>query len=190
MGMFDYISVSDSLPYSQDMIDFGLNTNNHPFQTKDLHCYLGNYFIQGGKLFEQKYKIHEWVNGDESGKSFMDRMGHMKREEPYLEQILHHGTINFYHHAETEGYDHWIEYVAYFTHGKVEKIDLVEHRKTDNTERKAREAEFAANLKIEYNKWYNKYLFHTKLWRKVNRLIYSILNGIENVIYKIKMIIP
>jgi hypothetical protein len=190
MGMFDYISVSDSLPYSQDMIDFGLNTNNHPFQTKDLHRSLSNYIIQDGKLFEEKYKIYEWVNGDEKSDSFMDKLGHMKREDPYLEQILHHGTINFYHHAETEGYDHWIEYVAYFTHGKVEKIDLVEHRKTDNTERKAREAEFFANLRIEANKWYNKYLFHTKLWRKINRLIYSILNGIEHIIYKIKMRIP
>lgn len=188
--MFDYISVSDSLPYNQDMIDFGLNTNNHPFQTKDLNCYLGAYFIQGGKLFEQKYKTNEWIKGDEKSDSFMDKLGHVKQEDPYLEEIKHHGTINFYHYAETDGYDHWIEYVAYFTHGKVEKIELHEYRKTDNTERKASEAAFVEKLRIMHNKWYNKYLFHTKPWRKINKLIYSFLDGIEVLITKIKMRIP
>ena len=56
MGMFDTINVSDPLPFSDEMKELGLNINNDSFQTKDLENTLSLYYIQGGKLFLEKYK--------------------------------------------------------------------------------------------------------------------------------------
>ena len=183
--MFDYISVADKLPVNDEMIRLGLDKNVFQFQTKDLDCSISEYFIQGGKLFEQKYKETKWVENKDA--LFY---GHIDRTEPYLEDIKYHGTLNFYHSEAVDNLDCWMEYNAIFTHGALENIELVLVRVTDNTDSRNRLKEIFAQADLSRKKWYNKYLFHTELWRKINRLIYSILNGIENIIYKIKMRIP
>ncbi len=91
MGMFDTISISGDLPFSQEMIDLGINKNNLSFQTKDLDCTMSHYFIQNGELFEEKYKTEEWIAGDPNAKSIMDKIGHMQREDPYFEKVNFHG---------------------------------------------------------------------------------------------------
>ena len=57
MGMFDTVSVSDPLPFTEEMISLGLDINNHNWQTKDLHNAMEMYFIQGGELFVEKFII-------------------------------------------------------------------------------------------------------------------------------------
>lgn len=157
MGMFDNISVSDKLPVNQEMIDCGMDINNHGFQTKDLHCSLGNYYIQGGRLFEEKYKINEWVDDAEG-------FGHMKREEPHLVDMNHHGKINFYDFQSDENWDYWTEYEATFTHGVVEKIELIKFKKTDNTAKNNVLKELIEDSMEAQKKWYNRYFFYTVQW--------------------------
>lgn len=164
MGMFDYISVSDKLPVNQEMIDAGLDVNNHRFQTKDMHRCMTTYYIQGGKLLEEKYKINEWV--DEPGS-----YGHMKREEPYLVDQQHHGKINFYDFESKENWDYWTEYEATFTHGVIEKIELIKFKKTDNTQKTDALKELFAHALDEQRKWYNKYFFHTAAWTWVRKKV-------------------
>ena len=93
MGMFDTINVSDPLPFSDEMKELGLNINNDSFQTKDLENTLSLYYIQGGKLFLEKYKKEEWVQGNQNAKHYLDRIGRLERAEPYLDPVPYHGEI-------------------------------------------------------------------------------------------------
>jgi hypothetical protein len=187
MGMFDTISVSDSLPYSQEMVDLGLNKNTYVWQTQDLECYLGEYFIQGGKLFEKKYKTIKWIEGNKNSKDVLDKMGHMEREDPYLEQVKFHGEIYFYDHINDvqDKWDCWIEFKAVFSNDMVDRYELVEFRKTDNAERKKLDKEFHDKIERKSKLWYNKYLFHTKCYRKFSHLWYKGCMAISNLFSKL-----
>lgn len=175
--MFDTIVVAEKLPFNQEMVDFGIDKKALDFQTKDLDNCLDLYFIQSGKLYIQKYKKSGLSDEDSEEKS-----------DPYQEEVNFHGEINFYTYEAdaTDSYDFWIEYKATFTHGNLEKIDLLKFDKIDNTENKRRIKFYAEEeLKIR-SRWYNKYLkFNTiKLWIKYN-LVYSFLINVRKVIDKI-----
>jgi hypothetical protein len=179
MGMFDDISVAEKLPVNQQMIDLGLDKNNRGFQTKDLECCLNKYFIQDGILFLQKYKINEWVEGDQSSKSFLDRLGHLKREEPYLENCNYHGTINFYSFDVIGNLDCTTDYKATFTHGKLDNIELIEFKTRDNTESTAKMKAMMEEQLKRSKKWYNKYIFNTKVWMVIRKFICRVLYKFE-----------
>ena len=49
--MFDTINWADSLPFSSEMVELGLDKNSNSYQTKDLENALFEYMVQGGKLF-------------------------------------------------------------------------------------------------------------------------------------------
>lgn len=178
--MFDYISVADKLPTNDVIVADGLNLPKEQFQTKDLHNCLEHYFIQGGKLFVEKYKSTKWVEDSEAFAG-----GYIDRQDPYIEEINHHGKINFYHLIDHNGYDYWVEYDAYFTHGVLEKIELVKFKKDSNADKKARMEELFNEIKVMQNKWYNKYLFHTSGWtwfRKNScRALYALERGIGHL---------
>ena len=166
MGMFDTISVSGDLPFSQEMISLGVNKNNLSFQTKDLDCAMSLYIIQDDQLFVEKYKTSKWIEGNKKGKSFLDRMGHLKTEDPYFDKVHFHGEIYFYDSInDVQGkWDCWVEFKAVFSDSKLQKIELFEFTKTDNAERKIREKEFREQIKQERGKWVNKYFFYTKFY--------------------------
>ena len=166
MGMFDAISVSGDLPFSQEMIDLGINKNNLSFQTKDLDCAMSLYIIQDDQLFIEKYKTSKWIEGNKKGKSFPDRIGHLKTEDPYFDKVHFHGEIYFYDSInDVQGkWDCWVEFKAVFSDSKLQKIELFEFKKTDNAERKIREKEFREQIKQERGKWVNKYFFYTKFY--------------------------
>ena len=186
MGMFDYISVSDKLPFNQEMKDLGLNINNHVWQTKDLDNTLSTYDIQGNRLFEHRYKVNNFIPGDPKADTFMDRMGHMERDELYYEPIIHHGEIYFYDYVnDVQGkWDCWIEFKAIFTNGCLDRYELVSFTKTDNAERKKMEKELHETLKNQKNIWYYKYIFHTKAYRKFSRLWYKFFTSLGNFFIK------
>ena len=166
MGMFDTISVSGDLPFSEEMIDLGINKNNLSFQTKDLDCAMSLYIIQDDQLFIEKYKTSKWIEGNKKGKSFPDRIGHLKTEDPYFDKVHFHGEIYFYDSInDVQGkWDCWVEFKAVFSDSKLQKIELFEFKKTDNAERKIREKEFREQIKQERGKWVNKYFFYTKFY--------------------------
>lgn len=184
--MFDYISVADKLPTNSEIDAAGLNLYKEPFQTKDLDNILATYYIQGGRLSVEKYRHSEWV---EDSSAFAG--GYIDRDEPFQEEIKdYHGKINFYHLIDKDGYDHWVEYDAYFSHGKLDKFELVKYTKDSNAERKAHLKEIFDQHKKELNKWYNKYIFNTAPWIKFRRLIFRGLSAIERLISNIKYKLP
>lgn len=186
--MFDNISVSGSLPFSEEMISLGLDKNNLSFQTKDLDCALDSYVIQNGELFVQKYKNSKWIEGDKNGKTFMDKIGHLEREDPFLEKVYFHGEIYFceFIHDVQDQWDCWIEFKAIFTEGKLQRIELFKFEKTSNAERKARCLEYTQELEKERGKWINKYFFYTKLYSFLHHKIWrSFWLTVANVANKI-----
>lgn len=159
MGMFDTIAVAEKLPITQEMIDLGLEEKLQEFQSKDLNCCLDLYFMQNGRLFVEKYKETKWIEGDKKAKSIFARLGHMERNDPYQEDTNFHGKVNFYNYImDAAGkYDCMIEFCATYNKGQLEKIELVEFEKTDNTPRKERDLAWRKEAERIKNAWYNKY---------------------------------
>ena len=192
MGMFDTISISDPLPFTEEMISLGLDINNHNWQTKDLHNAMETYFIQGGELFVEKFNKEVWVEGDKNAEHFLDRMGHLERQEPYLKKIPFHGEIIFYDYAhDVDGkWDCWVEFKAIFTNGSLQKIELVKFNKEDNSERLEREKKWKEQLEHSERVWYNKYFRHTKAYHWfAHRVWYSFFMNLGNLCHKISHIL-
>jgi len=185
MGMFDTISVADKLPFNDEMVKLGLDKNVFQFQTKDLHSCMIEYFIQGGKLFEQKYKETKWVETKDALFG-----GHMERTEPYLDDTKYHGTLKFYHNEAVDNLDCWMEYKAIFTHGILEDIELVEFRTTDNTESRKRSEEIFSQDALERRNWYNKYIFDTSPWSKFRKFVCKVLYKFERWLADTRMHFP
>lgn len=188
MGMFDTLSISDTLPYTQEMKDLGLNKNDHSWQTKDLENVMDLYYIQGGGLFLQKYRNTEWIKGDVNAKKLLDRGGYLKREDPYLDPVYHHGEIYFYYFKQDveDKWDCWIEFKAIFTNGTVDRYELVKFEKKDNTERLVTEKQWRESWDRESNKWINKYFFYTRPVKWFGRVVwYKCCTAIGNFFLKI-----
>jgi hypothetical protein len=184
MGMFDNITVTDQLPFSQEMIDLGLDKNVRTFQTKDLENSLSEYYIQNGELFEKDYKNEKWIKGDPKAKSFIDRFGYMESTDEFLKKVDFHGIIYFYdnQYDVEDKWDCWVEFKAVFTNSKLDRIELFKFEKTDSEERKLRSKEWQENLERERNLWRNKYFFDTMPFRWFKRKIYNkIANGIVSI---------
>lgn len=183
--MFDNISVSDKLPFNDEMVKLGLDKNVYSFQTKDLHCSLDTYFIQGGKLLEQKYKETTWIEKKDDLFG-----GYLDKQEPYLVDTQYHGTLNFYHIQAVDNLDCWIEYNAVFTNGVMEKVELVKFKTTDNTESRKRLEAIFEEAKVRRGKWYNKYIFDTSIWRKGIKQVARFLRWLELSIGYIRIKLP
>jgi hypothetical protein len=188
MGMFDNISVSDQLPFSEEMIALGLDKNNLTFQTKDLECVLETYIIQDRKLYRQCYKSEVYVEGDAKSKNWLGRLGHIERNDPYLSPVEHHGEVYFYEFIKdvNDKWDCWVEFKATFTKGNVDKIELFKFDKTDNTERRQREKQWLEETERLKNIWYNKYFCHTRPYRWFShRVWYTTCYKLGNFFHKI-----
>lgn len=185
MGMFDYISVADKLPTNAEIDAAGLDLYKEPFQTKDLDNILATYYIQSGKLFVEKFKVTEWVDDPEAFAG-----GYIDRKEPYQEDMDYHGKINFYHIFDKDDCDHWVEYDAYFTYGKLEKFELVKYKAESNLERKQDIQNWMKKALDRSNKWYNKYIFHTKAWGSIRNFICRIIYSIERFLGYIRVRMP
>ena len=183
MGMFDTISIGDSLPSTPEMKALGFDDNNRSFQTKDLSNSLSNYVIQDGILFEKKYRINEFVEGNLKSKDWIDRLGHMKREQPYLERVTNYQNceINFYDHTQNvQGlYDCWVEYKAIFNNGKCTSIVVDKFNQISNYDRLKQEREWLEDMDRINNLWYNKYFRHTWVGKQFAKIWYKVCNKLS-----------
>lgn len=185
MGMFDTLIVSDALPYSEEMICLGLNSNDGDFQTKDLENLLETYILQDKKLFVRKYKVNKYIPPEKSSDAL--DFGYTERSGEYLEQVNFHGKIVFYtsHQDVLDVWDCWEEYEATFTNGVCENIVLVKFTKESNKERVERNKKFKEELMRNHNLWYNKYIFYTRVYCKLSRYRYKFFTAIANFFHKI-----
>ena len=187
--MFDNISVADPLPYNSEMSELGLDINNRSFQTKDLDCVLAEYIIQGGKLFERKYKEEKWVEGDSKSKNWVDRIGRIERGDPYLELVNYHGEIYFYDYQDNvkDKWDCWVEFKAVFSNGVVDRYELIRFDKTDNSDRLIREKQWKEEMDRAEKVWYNKHFRYTRPYRWFSNKWYRAFNALAGFCHKAAM---
>jgi hypothetical protein len=167
MGMFDSIRCDYPLPLPLEVIDIMPDVYDNEFQTKDFDNTLELYILnEDGDLLYRKRQYH-WVDDDSAFlKGYMD----VTKEEivPYD----FHGVVNFYcyetvrdEEANKKATDISIDYLAKFTNGRLENIEILSYEINDATERldnlQKSMVEFARKAKL----WHNKYFFNTKFYR-------------------------
>jgi hypothetical protein len=153
MGMYDIITVKDKLPWTDEMWEEGLPNKCTSFQAKGLIECLANYKIENGRLLLQ-----------ESEKKWTDQN--------------YHGKLSFYDYAPNDklgNNDCWIEFVATFTNGQVDKIEVSKFEKNDNTERIEKWNQVLSEMLHERKRWINRFFFHTKPVRWTRRRIHEAL---------------
>jgi len=176
MGMFDTIQCSDAMPFNDDMAALGLNVRDWSFQTKDLDNCMSEYVLQDGILYERKYKETKWIDPDPLNKDKW-HFGHMEYTGEYLDDTKYHGVINMYdYRQDVMGWDCYIEYAVTFTGGVVTNTELTKFTKEDSAPRIERNKELWDRLEAQEAKWYNKYIFHTRGWRKIASLKRRVIN--------------
>jgi len=190
MGMFDTITCKYVLPMPEDPKGYkGFKT----FQTKDLECVLKEYTIQEDGSFWIEERKTEFVPGNPKAKSILDRIGHNKTLESWLEPLKITQTIGMgnYEHVKDGDYDYDIEYEVTFIDGIISNVKLVQFDVIDNKERKLRDYEHLKQVRerIQFeNKFYYKYFlkYYNKSLSSVCYYIYKVANAIATNIWTIE----
>ncbi len=102
MGMFDEVR---AINISHE--NFNQEHNGHIFQTKDLDCYMSEYCVFNGVLYQE-----------------VDKSGPYKRHD-YALTLDYSGTLNIYTDISDDGIEQWVEYDLIFNLGEL--VDVVPH---------------------------------------------------------------
>ena len=179
MGMFDSIECNYPLPLPLEVIDVLPDIYNQEFQTKDLENLLDLYYLnEDGVLYWRKRK-YEWKDDDNA---FLK--GYMDVIEEEIVPTDFHGILNFYCYETVEediennkAKDITIDYLAKFTNGKLENIEVLSYEVRDATVRIIDLKNTMKKHEERRRRWYNKYIFYTKGWKFFKNKI--ILNPID-----------
>ena len=169
MGMFDSIECNYPLPLPLEVINIMPDPYDRAFQTKDLENLLDLYYLnEDGILYWRKRK-YEWKDDDNA---FLK--GYMDVIEEEIVPVDFHGILNFYcyetiHEDESsdKAKDITIDYLAKFTNGKLENIEVLSYEVKDATVRIINLKNTMQKHEERRKRWYNKYIFHTKFWKVV-----------------------
>jgi hypothetical protein len=158
------------------------------FQTKDLENLLDLYYLnEDGVLYWRKRK-YEWKDDDSAYlKGYMDVV-----EEEVVPTDFH-GILNFYfyetvHEDESsdKAKDVTIDYLAKFTNGKLENIEVLSYEIRDATVRIIDLKNTMKKHEERRNRWYNKYIFYTKYWRFIkNKIILAPVDLLRKFLDKV-----
>jgi hypothetical protein len=191
MGMFDTVYCNYPLPVSKKVIDTGFDYQGHDYQTKDLDNFLNVYTItEEGDLIE-KVVEREWIDDDSA---FLK--GYMKEISSHDEKIDFHGIINFYTYhtinkmveGEKKETTITLDYEAKFTDGKLQSITLLDEEVSDTTDQMKEQNLFFERLESQSKKWYNKYIFNTKIYSKFKKnFLFTPIYKLHNLTGKLHM---
>ena len=170
--MFDSLACFSKLPLSERLQSLNIDWSKEIFQTKCLENYLGMYTITEDGLLLEEIVEREFVEYSE------EEQKELKKKSPWLgykdiiikskenKPVSHHGTIVFYTSVEyTEDEDLWVEFIAYFNYGKLDKIEIFKEEAIVSAERRTQEYEEKMRLR-EADPWYRfKKLLRPFGWR-------------------------
>jgi hypothetical protein len=184
MGMFDSIQCEYPLPLPLEVIDILPDIYEKEFQTKDLENLLDTYILnEDGELIWNK-KQYKWKDDDDA---FFK--GHMEVIKNEMIPSEFHGVLNFYCYetvkedeSSDKAKDVVIDYLAKFTNGKIENIEILSYEIIDATVRIIELKNSLQKHEQKRNRWYNKYFFYTKFWKFIK---WNIIIGPINLIKKI-----
>tara|TARA_Y100000593_G_scaffold42861_1_gene82046 strand:- start:22706 stop:23332 length:627 start_codon:yes stop_codon:yes gene_type:complete len=165
MGMFDEIQCKVPLP-AEKGVKSAAEWKNHTFQTKDLHSAMLHFEIRKSGLWvkEVKYKeldIEGWKKKKKKRGVWDFPTLEVESEKWVKENFT--GYVNFYDmlHDIDDDHDVWVEFRAHFQEGRlVDKVELIEWRLENNSDRKASEKKWKDEVKARkkfQEKWYYKY---------------------------------
>ena len=165
--MFDSIHCEYPLPLPLEVIDILPDIYEKEFQTKDLENLLDTYILnEDGELIWNK-KQYKWKDDDDA--FFKGYMEVIKNEMIPSE---FHGVLNFYCYetvkedeSSDKAKDVVIDYLAKFTNGKIENIEILSYEIIDATVRIIELKNSLQKHEQKRNRWYNKYFFNTKFWK-------------------------
>lgn len=121
MGMFDELTCQYPLPVP--------GANALLFQTKDTpKQYLDRYEIrEDGTLWHQDYDVED--RSDPNATGIMRFVGCMTRVNPRWEPMPYYtGEIVFYTFKHDEEQTGWVEFSAYFEHGKLTRLNVLKNK--------------------------------------------------------------
>jgi hypothetical protein len=182
MGMFDTITCNYPLPLPLEVIDIIPDIYDQEIQTKCLDCFMEQYILEEDGVLYKDFKKYEWKDDDSH---FLK--GYLDVIESNIAECNYHGMVNFYIYErildkenKDKGVDVTIDYIAKFTGGRLDFIELKDYSITDASEHILNTKKFFKDLETFNNKWFNKYLFKTKpilyIRRKIYRALYSLHN--------------
>lgn len=185
--MFDSIQCNYLLPLPLEIVDVMPDPYNQEFQTKDLENLLDTYILnENGELLWIK-KEYKWVDDEDA---FFK--GYMEKISEEVVPSNFHGVLNFYCYEtvyesgqtvsldkEEKAKDISIDYLAKFTNGKLDFIEVLSYEINDATERLLDLKQRIEEANIKADCWHNKYIFRTKFWKFIKWKI--ILKPIELV---------
>jgi hypothetical protein len=187
MGMFDSVQCNYPLPLPLEVIDIMPDPYDQEFQTKDLENLLEQYILsEDGKLLRIQ-KQYEWRDDDSA---FLK--GYMEVVSQEIVPSDFHGILNFYcyetiHEDESsdKAKDVTIDYLAKFTNGKIENIEILSYEIIDATVRIIDLKNTMKKHEECRKRWYNKYIFYTKTWRFIkNKIILTPIDWLRKFIDK------
>lgn len=192
--MYDDITVKQNLPLPDEIKNLNFNWKETRFQTKDLENYLGEYCICEQGFLHERIVEREYVEFSPEEKAIrkakktfipiwkdvIEKSSYHKRLENY------HGSVNFYTYGVlNEKEDFWIEFKAFFSYGKLDKIELVEFRK--DISRKITNKEWEQKYKERQQQPWNKfkrwasYIGWRWFWSKLSKACYCMSNGFSSI---------
>jgi hypothetical protein len=174
MGMFDEITVTHDLPLPEELKSLTtIDWKSHKFQTKDFVNCMVDYLIDQGFLYERVVE-REYLPYTEEEKKHKDHKAwNLWKEviETSIEykKMDYHGSIRFYTYEPLDDkHDFWIDFQAFFTYGKLDKIELIEFNKdksnkTSLSEWTEKQRKLEAKLSYKIKKYSGFFLAATKL---------------------------
>lgn len=185
MGLYDTIifnkSVIQGIDPKIDKYLTLLGESELGWQTKDFDCTLSNFYIEEGKLFEERVESR-WVKASGPFGGFLEPIS--KEKIPYNRTR----TVQAYDMLDSEEVDIWIEMQFVFIDGFLQKTSLAKYEETDASIRIEREKQFQKQWaeSIEFGK-----TFRGKVQRafgqflgKLSRKIINLGNLIQRISFK------
>lgn len=189
--MFDTIFTRIDLPLNEDLKRLSINWKDVDFQTKDLENALFTYYLNSDKSLTLEVVEREYIEYTEEEKKtakpwsfYKDVKIISKREE----DVGHHGTLRFYSSVDIDSeadYEYWVEFIAYFVYGKLDKIELVKCEKTHSNSFMIKEWEERREKEkaLPWNRF--KYLMgHIGwywFWKRTSKFCYSLHTFFSNI---------
>lgn len=195
MGMFDNIKVKHDLPMPEEIKNH-TDWKDYPFQTKDLDNSMSEYTIVNNQLIAHIVEMEYTYFTEEERKKLSKEMKWVPfvKESKVVsskdEPVDFHGTLTFCTYEKfDENHDFWVDFKAYFSYGKLDKIELLEYKKTEVAERDNWKKLLQARQRRPWNriKHYLSYIGWRWVWNKVARMLAgaaSLLSRVQMWIYR------
>jgi len=185
MGLYDTIifnkSVIQGIDPKIDKYLTLLGESELGWQTKDFDCTLSNFYIEEGKLFEERVESR-WVEASGPFGGFLEPIS--KEKIPYNRTC----TIKAYDYVDSKPVDVWIEMYFVFIDGVLQKTSLVKYEETDSAPRIERSKKFQKELQesIKFGKTWRGKLHRScgKFLGRVSRKIINLGNYIQRISFK------